>query len=119
MIYQGQFADSADTTHTVKIYTGWSPTYNEANDTTTVITMGETPVITTMDGGDDTIYKPMKCTGATIQVVTEDYLFDIYSPTAQGTKVVVTGLAGIVEWVGFVTPNRYDMGYRAIETIEI
>lgn len=119
MIYQGQFADSADTTHTVKIYTGWSPTYNEANDTVVPITMGETPVITTMDSGDDTIYKPMKCTGATIQVVTEDYLFDIYSPTAQGTKVVVTGLANIVEWVGFVTPNLYDMGYKAIETIEI
>ena len=53
MIYKGEFADSADTKHTVKIYTGWSPTYNEANDTVVPITMGETPVITTMDSGDD------------------------------------------------------------------
>jgi len=119
MIYQGKFADAADTKHTVRIYTGWSTSYNASNDTTTTITMGETPFVTTMDSGDDTIYKPMKCTGATIQVVTEEYMFDIYSATAQGTKVELVNSSNIVEWVGFATPNLYDMGYQAIETIEI
>ena len=119
MIYQGRFADAADSRHTLKITTGWSPSYNASNDTTTAITMGETPFITTMDSGDDTIYKPMKCTGATIQIVTEGYLFDIYSATAQGTKVELRGSSNQVEWVGFATPNLYDMGYQAIETIEI
>ena len=119
MIYQGQFADNAGVIHAVRIYTGWSPTYNPANDTVVPITMGKTPFVTTMDSGDDTIYKPMKCTGATIQIVTEDYLFDIYSPTAQGTKVELSIGLGIVEWTGFVTPNLYDMGYQAIDTIDI
>ena len=119
MIYQGQFKDSDGTTHTVKIYTGWSPSYNANNDTTTAIKMGETPFITTMDSGDDTIYKPMKGTGATIQVVTEGYLFDVYSATAQGTKVVLTNSSNLVEWTGYATPNLYDMGYQAIETIDI
>ena len=119
MIYQGKFADTSDIVHTVKIFTGWSTSYNASNDTTTPITMGETPFITTMDSGDDTIYKPMKCTGATIQIVTEGYLFDIYSATAQGTKVELRNSSNLVEWVGFATPNLYDMGYQAIETIEI
>ena len=119
MIYQGKFADSADSKHTLKIFTGWSPSYNANNDTTTAITLGKTPFVTTMDSGDDTIYKPMKCTGATIQVVTEGYLFDVYSPTAQGTKVELRNGMNQVEWVGFATPNLYDMGYQAIETIEI
>ena len=119
MIYQGQFKDSEGVTHTVRIYTGWSPSYNAENDTVTDITLGETPFITTMDSGDDTIYKPMKGTGATIQVVTEGYLFDIYSPTAQGTKVELRNNLNVVEWTGYVTPNLYDMGYKAIETIDI
>lgn len=119
MIYQGKFADFADSKHTLKIFTGWSPSYNASQDTTTAITMGETPFVTTMDSGDDTIYKPIKGTGATIQIVSEGYLFDIYSPTAQGTKVELRNGANQVEWVGFATPNLYDMGYKAIETIEI
>lgn len=119
MIYQGKFADAAGEPHTVRIYTGWSPSYNAANDTITEITLGETPFVTTMDSGDDTIYKPMKGTGATIQVVTEDYLFDIYSPTAQGTKVELRNGANFIEWTGFATPNLYDMDYQAIQTIDI
>lgn len=119
MIYQGEFADSSNVVHIVRIYTGWSPTYNAGNDTVVPITMGETPFITTMDSGDDTIYKPMKGTGATIQVVTEDYMFDIFSPTAQGTRVELSIGLSIVEWAGYVTPNLYDMDYQAIQTIEI
>ena len=119
MIYQGKFTDAAGEPHTVRIYTGWSPSYNAANDTITEITLGETPFVTTMDSGDDTIYKPMKGTGATIQVVTEDYLFDIYSPTAQGTKIELRNGANLVEWTGFATPNLYDMDYQAIQTIDI
>lgn len=119
MIYQGKFADAAGEPHTVRIYTGWSPSYNAANDTITEITLGETPFITTMDSGDDTIYKPMKGTGATIQIVTEDYLFDIFSATAQGTKVELLNGVNFIEWTGWATPNLYDMGYQAIETIEV
>ena len=113
MIYQGKFADSADVKYTVRITTGSS------GDTVTAITMGETPFVTTMDSGDDIIYKPMKCTGATIQIVTEGYLFDIYSPTAHGTKVELRNSSNLVEWTGYATPNLYDMGYQAIETIEV
>ena len=119
MIYQGKFADCENVKHTVRIFTGWSPSYSASNDTTASITMGETPFVTTMDSGDDIIYKPLKCTGATIQIVTEGYLFDIFSPTAQGTKVELRNASNLVEWVGFATPNLYDMGYKAIETIEI
>ena len=119
MIYEGIFTDMCGMKHTVRIYTGWSPTYNADNDTTTAITLGETPFVTTMDSGDDTIYKPLKCTGGTIQVVTEGYLFDVYSATAQGTKVVVRNALNVIEWTGYATPNLYDMGYQALETIEI
>jgi hypothetical protein len=64
-----------------------------------------------MDKSDDIIYKPAKYTSAVINIRTTDYLFDIYSKKAQGTKAELLDADNNIVWTGYVTPNLYDMGY--------
>lgn len=78
MSYRGYFNSIYDKKrYTVQIQT---------QGTTTDILLGESPFIVGYEG-DTTIYKPLKLSSATITVVHNDYLFDIYNATAQGTKV--------------------------------
>ena len=72
-----------------------------------------------MDSSDEIIYKPVKYQSATVNIVTPDYIFDVYSSTAQGTKVELVKDSTIV-WTGYVTPNLYDMGFeKDREEVEI
>lgn len=79
-------------------------------ETPTRITLGGSPFTTSMSGEDDTIYKPAKYSAGSVGVITGDYMFDVYSSTAQGTKVVLSDADGVV-WTGYATPNLYDMGF--------
>lgn len=63
------------------------------SSTSSELTLGQNPFITEMDHGEETIYKPCKYQSATIDIITSDYKFDIYSATAQGTKVELWKLA--------------------------
>jgi hypothetical protein len=67
------------------------------NDSTNYIdiTLGENPFVVDVEGGDQ-IYKPLKLSSATINVVSKDYMFDIYSPTSQSTKVELLNYMGNV-----------------------
>ena len=103
MIYEGQFASRDGKLYTVKIT-------SEAPGGRKPVTLGATPLTTQMRGDSGNIYAPVKCSGATVSIVTDGYLLDIYSPKAQGTKVEVSDEAGIV-WTGYATPNLYDMGF--------
>lgn len=73
-----------------------------------------------MDSSDDGIlYKSAKYQTATVEIVTPDYNFDLYSPSAQGTKVELYK-GNDLEWTGYVTPNLYDMGFeKSIENIQV
>lgn len=79
-------------------------------DGTAAVTLGGTPFTTSMRSSEDNLYVPVKYSGATVNVITGDYMMDIYSPTAQGTKVELTS-GGIVVWTGYATPCLYDMGF--------
>lgn len=103
MIYKGEFADVNGVVYTVRVTTDGSGTTN--------LTLGVPPFVTEMEDGEDTIYKPVKYQSGTLKVITGDYLFDIYSSTAQGSKVELLK-NGATEWVGYVTPNLYDMGFN-------
>ncbi|OJV23023.1 MAG: hypothetical protein BGO30_01210 [Bacteroidetes bacterium 41-46] len=52
----------------------------------TEITMGADPFIVKYEG-ESTIYKPLKLSSASLNIVSSNYLFDIYSAEAQGTKI--------------------------------
>ena len=113
MKYFSQFKDINDQLYTVNIIT------NGDGTTTKEFTLGGSPFTTEMDNSDKIIYKPCKYQSATIEMVSQDYNFDIYSPTAQGTKVQLLKDSEVV-WTGFITPNLYDQGFNEFrETISL
>ena len=113
MIYNGEFKDISDNLYQVKITT------SQGGATQRSITLGGSPFTTEMDSSEEIIYKPVKYQSATVNIVTPDYNFDIYSSTAQGTKVELVKDSTIV-WTGYVTPNLYDMGFeKDREEVEI
>ena len=113
MKYFSQFKDVNDQLYTVNIIT------NGDGTTTKEFTLGGSPFTTEMDNSDKIIYKPCKYQSATIEMVSQDYNFDIYSPTAQGTKVQLLKDSEVV-WTGFITPNLYDQGFNEFrETISL
>lgn len=113
MKYFSQFKDVNDQLYTVNIIT------NGDGSTAKEFTLGGSPFTTEMDNSDKIIYKPCKYQSATIEMVSQDYNFDIYSSTAQGTKVQLLKDSEIV-WTGFITPNLYDQGFNEFrETISL
>lgn len=81
MNYIGYFRNLYDNQqYTVRIKTDFgSNIYTE-------IQLGENPFTTSYEGGE-VLFKPLKMSSATINVVHNNYLFDIYNPTAQGTRI--------------------------------
>lgn len=114
MKYQSEFASLNGTNYKVEIDT---PT----GSGTKTFTLGGSPFVTSMDSDGKTIYSPIKSTGATVEMVTSEMPFDLYSGQSTQIKVTLTNTtANKVEWVGFVTPCAYDMGFdEERETIEI
>ena len=113
MKYFSQFKDVNDQLYTVNIITDGD------GSTAKEFTLGGSPFTTEMDNSDKIIYKPCKYQSATIEMVSQDYNFDIYSSTAQGTIVQLLKGSEIV-WAGFITPNLYDQGFNEFrETIAL
>ena len=73
MKYFSQFKDVNDQLYTFNIIT------NGDGTTTKEFTLGGSPFTTEMDNSDKIIYKPCKYQSATIEMVSQDYNFDIYS----------------------------------------
>lgn len=112
MKYTGLFKNINDEPYTVNITTN--------NDTSTIkeIVLGRNPfVVSTKSEG---LYSTLKLREATITIVNDRYLFDIYSSTAHGTKVEVYNGADDVVFMGYITPNAYSQGYSSyLEEIEV
>lgn len=109
MIYKGTFKDINDKEYTVRITTGGNVT------STTNVVLGTTPFLTEIETSDSHLYKPCKYSSATINIISGDYMFDIYAKTAQENKVELIDNTGAIKWVGYTTPNLYSMGYENTE----
>lgn len=110
MKYYGEFTDINDKLYQVSIIT------NGDSSNTTPIVLGDSPVIIEYLN-EDTIYEPTKYSRATIKLITKDYMPDLYSGSAQGVKVEITGA---FNWYGYLTPNIYTQSYEAsIEELEL
>lgn len=105
MIYKGQFRDINNNLYTIQITT-------EGDTTTKEITLGGSPFTTEMDSDGKTLYKSAKYQSATVEIITPDYNFDIFSAKAQGTKVELLKEDGTLVWTGYVEPNIYSMGFK-------
>ena len=114
MIYKGQFKDINDQLYTVKITT------EKNGNLTKNITLGGSPFTTEMDSSGDIIYKPAKYQSAKCNIITPDYNFDIYAAKAQSTKIELLDDKNNIQWIGYVEPNLYNMGFvEEREEIEI
>lgn len=112
MIYNGYFRDREDSKYTVRITTANGNTAKE-------ITLSGTPFVTEMNESDDTIYTPAKYQTATVEAISNDYMFDVYSGKAQDTKVELYKDSEL-QWTGYATPNLYDVGFeKRREVIQI
>ena len=114
MRYTGQFKNIENNTYYVYITT------NNDNSTNTEIKLGSNPLTTSYEGSDDYIYKPVKYSSTTVKILSEDYLYDLYSSKAQQNKVEVVNYMGNMVWIGYTTPNLYSQKYEnPIEELEI
>ena len=114
MTYTGQFRNINNILYQVDIQIN-----NDLSGTTEIMFSDEPFTVDYNDG--DTIFEPLKLSNATCTILSENYLFDLYSSTAQGTKITLTNVdENKVEWVGYVTPNIYNQNWENnIESIEI
>lgn len=114
MKYTGQFKNINNKLYQVDIITN-----NDSTQSTQLTFSGE-PFKVDLNG-DKLIYEPLKLSNATAGLIVDDYYFDIYSSTAQGTKLTLTNLENnTVEWVGYVTPNIYTQGFeQELEDLQI
>lgn len=114
MRYTSQFSNIDNKQYYIYITT------NGDSTTTKEIKLGAEPLTTAYEGSDDYLYKPVKYSSTTIKILSEDYLYDLYSSKAQQNKVEVLNYMGNMVWVGYTTPNLYSQGYEnPIEEIEV
>lgn len=115
MIYRGQFKDISDVlTYRVDIITN-----NDSSGQPVQITLGETPcVISTQSSG---FFDPIKPSICTIQLLTKDFIPQLYSPTPHGVEVIVYNVnaGNPVLFHGYMTPCMYTMGYTYQDVIDL
>lgn len=87
---------------------------------TEIMLAGERPFEVRYDNSPN-IFDPVRTSKATVRVVRNDYLEDILSPYAQGTRVILTNVTkNTTEWVGFLTPKVFSMDYvREYEVFDL
>lgn len=110
MKYTSDFYSLNGDKYTVNIVT------NNESGTTKEITLGVPPFTTEMETDEENIYKPVKYQTATVNIVTDgesDYMFDLYSGEANGTRVTLLN-SGTTVWDGYATPVLYNNGYTEI-----
>lgn len=109
--YTGEFLSINNTPYKIEITTA-SGTTNKS------VILGETPLVVT-GSENDFIYEPVKSTGATVTLLTNSFIPELYSGSALGTSVKVTSGNSVV-WVGYLTPCAYTQAYDApLESLEL
>ena len=116
MKYQGTFLDVNGGYHTLVI--------GSAGDTVD-LKFGASPFVTSM-AESDMLYTPVKCQAGTIGLVAvgTNYMFGLYTGDAHGMPVTLYSGQVVnpatIEWVGYVTPSLYDIGYtKYLEELDV
>ena len=107
MKYTGKFHSIIrDKEYQVEIVT------HNSSSTTVDITMGPEPFTTSMDSGEDIMYVPVKYQSASLQIVGNQYLFDLYSSAAKDNTVkLIDASTNAVLFTGYTSPNIYTAPY--------
>lgn len=113
MKYVGRIQSLAGVNYKVVIISN-----NDDTETTNITLSGNEPI--TIESDSDDLFSPIKSRSCTINMVSEDYYFDMYSSTAQGTSVTVTNDDNNqVVFRGYLTPNIYDQEFNYINEISL
>jgi len=114
MIYTGQFKNISNTLYQVDI------NVNDGNSGTSEIIFSDEPFKIELNT-NSTIYEPLKLSNATCTIISDSYNFNLYSATAQGTKMTLKDVDNnLIKWVGYLTPNIYTQGFEQhYESIEL
>lgn len=74
----------------------------------------------TLEQDSDDLFSPIKPLGATIRILTDRYIPELYTSDPQGIKVQITNdTQGTTLYVGYVTPCIYTQEYTNIDELEI
>lgn len=93
-----------------------------SSEYTEIMLSDNSPFIVTYNT-NNTPFEPVRTSVATINIVHNEYLEDILSAKAHGTKVElaeVTNNSNVIRWTGYLTPKIYDAGYEhCYETFQL
>lgn len=110
MIYLAQFIDIKNLhTYDVKFTT------NSGTGSRELQLNGDQPVVIQTEA--DTLFDPIKTQSATIQIVSDGYLFDLYS-TGYDVSVEIKKDNAVI-FKGYVTPNIYQQDWNNISIITV
>ena len=114
MKYIGEFISLNNKQYKVEIIT------NGISSAETKITLGTDPVTITTES--DGLFSPIKSRSCTINIVSDDFYFDMYASAAKQNEVLIYQYKND-DWYlifeGYVTPGVYDQDWQSLSTIEI
>ncbi len=105
MIYYSRFKDLNEHEYRIEIYKDTEDSLSPKG-----LILSDTPVVITYKGDD--IYKPLKQSSCSINVLTDDVLRELYTGKLDEVKLKVLK-DGELFWVGFLTPNVYNSEYNS------
>lgn len=93
----------------------------KVSGTDKILKLSGNPFVATINSEDKHIYSPIKCGGATVGILSENYIPEFYSGSAKDIKVkLINQENNNVEWIGYVTPSIYSQGWdEPFEEIEL
>lgn len=106
MKYIGYFKDLKNRLYTLNIITGGDSSSNKE------ITLGDSPFTTEMSSSGKTLYKSAKYQSATVNIVSDEYYFDMYSSKAHDNRIILYNSKNDIEWTGYLTPNVYNNSWE-------
>lgn len=107
MIYLGYFRDVTDNETLYRVEINCKDTEEGQRE----ITLADNPVTISMVTGDNTVYKPYKCSNATIRILMDGYNFDLNNAFSNKVAVKIYREDKII-WTGFATPNAYTQDFN-------
>lgn len=102
LIYYSNFKDFNNNDIRLEIY-------KDSTDTTKELLLASDAITIRYEGEND-IFKPLKCSGCTISILTKELLDNLYS--GKGKEIYCKIFrGGKLFWFGYITPNIYSSDY--------
>jgi hypothetical protein len=109
MTYIGQFQNISGTNYQIEFDIKNS---SSSSSGTAEIIFSEAPIRIEYNNNDNNLYEPFKLSNASIEIISDVLLTDLYNSKAQDVKCTLSNLdTNKIEWVGYVTPNVYNQPF--------